>query len=200
VRLTMLPGWQDVRDALQALAYNLHLNNQAPAMHRYTYGEKIEYWAVVWGTVVMALTGFMLWNPIATTQWLPGEFIPAAKAAHGGEAILAVLSILVWHLYNVLVRTRNTSMFTGKISQHEMEHEHPLELAEQQAGVADVPLPAAVVRQRRRVFFPVAAVILLVFVVALVYFVTFEQTAITTVPQQDIEIFVPVTPTAEPGP
>jgi hypothetical protein len=46
----------------------------------------------------------------------------------------------------------------------------------------------------------VAAVILLIFTAALFYFVTFEETAITTVPRQDVEVFVPVTPTAEPGP
>jgi cytochrome b subunit of formate dehydrogenase len=54
-------------------------------MGRYNFGEKVEYWAVIRGTVVMVLTGFMLWNPIATTSLLPGAFIPAAKAARGGR-------------------------------------------------------------------------------------------------------------------
>jgi hypothetical protein len=31
----------------------------------------------------MAITGFMMWNPIATARYLPGEFMPAAKAVHG---------------------------------------------------------------------------------------------------------------------
>ena len=94
VAMTMLPGLQDVKDGLQALGHNVGLVKTAPRMGRYNFGEKVEYWAVIWGTVVMVLTGFMLWNPIATTSFLPGQFIPAAKAAHGGEALLAVLSII----------------------------------------------------------------------------------------------------------
>ena len=134
VAMTMLPGWQDVKDALQTLGYNIGVYKLAAKMGRYTFGEKVEYWAVIWGTVIMAITGFMLWNPIATTSFLPGEFIPAAKAAHGGEAILAVLSILTWHLYNVHMKHLNKSMFTGEISRHEMVEEHPLELAQIEAG------------------------------------------------------------------
>jgi len=56
-------------------------------MGRFTFEEKAEYWALVWGTVIMALTGFMMWNPIATAKFLPGEVYPAAKAAHGAEAV-----------------------------------------------------------------------------------------------------------------
>ncbi|MCS7039976.1 MAG: hypothetical protein NZP34_10260, partial [Caldilineales bacterium] len=75
----------------------------------------MEYWAVIWGTAVMIITGFMLWNPITTTKFLPGSWIPAAKAAHGGEALLAFLAIIVWHVYNVHIKTFNRSMFTGKL-------------------------------------------------------------------------------------
>ena len=52
----------------------------------------MEYWAVVWGTVLMTITGYVLWNPVLITQYLPGEVVPAAKIAHGLEALLAVLS------------------------------------------------------------------------------------------------------------
>ena len=104
---------------------------------RYNYAEKAEYLAVVWGTVIMGITGFMMWNPIATTRYLPGEFIPAAKAAHGGEAVLAVLAIIIWHFYHVHIRHLNKSMFTGKITEKEMAHEHPAELAQIKAGEGD---------------------------------------------------------------
>jgi cytochrome b subunit of formate dehydrogenase len=90
VRMTMMPGWNDVVDAYHSLVHNLGIRKEPPKMGRYTFGEKAEYWAVIWGTVIMVVTGFMLWNPIATTRFLPGEFIPAAKVAHGGEGLLAV--------------------------------------------------------------------------------------------------------------
>jgi formate dehydrogenase gamma subunit len=200
VSLTMLPGFQDVKDGLQNLAYNVGLARRMPKMGRYTFGEKVEYWAVVWGTIIMALTGFVLWNPIATTAILPGEFVPAAKAAHGGEAILAVLSILTWHLYNVHIKEFNKSMFTGKIERHAMQEEHPLELAEIESGLQRPAPDPVTLRRRMRVFVPVAAVVSIALLVGLYFFVTYEQTAITTVLEQDIEIFVPLTPTAQPAP
>ena len=124
VRLTMLPTLTDVTDAWHAVVYNLGLRRDPPQGGRFTFGEKAEYWAFAWGTVVMVLTGFMLWNPIATTRFLPGQAIPAAKAAHGGEALLAVLAIIVWHMWHVHVRQFNQSMWTGRISEHDMLTEH----------------------------------------------------------------------------
>lgn len=168
-------------------------------MPRYNFGEKLEYWAVIWGTVVMVITGFMLWNPIATTNFLPGQFIPAAKAAHGGEGLLAVLSIITWHMYHVHIRSFNRSMFTGRLSRHEMEEEHALELAEIEAGITDPPLPEPELRRRRLIFYPVALVISVTLLVGLYFFVTFEETAITTIPRQEIDVFVPATPTPSPN-
>lgn len=196
VAMTMLPGWQDVKDGLQALGYNVGLVKTPPRMGRYNFGEKIEYWAVIWGTVVMVLTGFMLWNPIGATAFLPGEFIPAAKAAHGNEALLAVLSIVTWHFYNVHVKRFNRSMFTGKISHEEMEEEHALELEAIARGARLEPDPEAV-RRRQRVFTPVATVITIVLLIGLYFFVTYEQTAITTVPRRQVDVFTPLTPQPE---
>lgn len=190
VQMSMLPGLKDVVDAIQTLGYNFGLIKNPPKMGRYTFGEKVEYWAVIWGTVIMILTGFMLWNPIATTRLFPGEFIPAAKAAHGGEALLAVLSIVTWHFYNVHVKSFNKSMFSGSLSHHEMEEEHPLELAALETTQVK-PIAPAVLRQRQRVYLPAAVIFSLVLLVSVYFFVTFESTAITTVPRQTIEVFVP---------
>lgn len=190
VQMSMLPGWKDVVDAVQSLGYNFGLIKEAPKMGRYTYGEKVEYWAVVWGTVIMILTGFVLWNPIATSRLLPGEFIPAAKAAHGGEALLAVLSIVTWHMYNVHVKHFNKSMFSGSLSRHEMEEEHPLELAAREKGTAKTVEPA-LLRRRQRLYLPVAVLFSLALLVSVYFFVTFEATAITTVPRQTVEIYAP---------
>ena len=63
----------------------------------------------------MGLTGFMMWNPLATVKLFPGEFIPASKAAHGAEAVLAVLAIIVWHMYGVHLQRFNKSMWTGQL-------------------------------------------------------------------------------------
>jgi len=199
-RLTMLPTLQDAKDGWQALLYNIGRAKTPPQMGRYTFEEKMEYWAFVWGAIIMGLTGFMMWNPIATTRILPGEVIPAAKAAHGGEALLAVLAIIVWHMYGVHIKRFNRSMFTGKMTEEEMLHEHPLELADIKAGMADRPLDDATLRKRQRVYLPIAAVLALFMLLGVYGFVSAEQSALTTVERQvpTVVAFVPWTPTPAP--
>jgi hypothetical protein len=149
----------------------------------------------------MVLTGFMLWNPIASARFLPGQFIPAAKAAHGGEALLAVLAIIVWHFYHVHLRTFNRSMFTGHMDEHEMLEEHPRELADLKAGVTDPPVPPAVLQRRRSRFLPVAGVLTAGLLFGLYQFVTFEETALATVERGGPDsAFVPQTATPLPTP
>ena len=199
-RLSMLPSIQDIKDGWQALMYNLGFAKSFPQMGRYTFEEKMEYWAFVWGAIVMGATGFMMWNPITAARFLPGEIIPAAKAAHGGEAVLAVLAIIVWHMYGVHIKRFNKSMFTGKMSEEDMLHEHPLELADIKAGVAERPVDPADVQKRQRIYLPLAA-ILAFFMLGGVYgFVNAEETAIRTTERQipTIEVFVPFTQTPAP--
>ena len=199
-RLSMLPSIQDAKDGLQALLYNLGFAKTFPQMGRYTFEEKMEYWAFVWGTAVMVATGFMMWNPLATVKFLPGEAIPAAKAAHGGEAVLAVLAIIIWHMYGVHVKRFNKSMFTGKMSEEDMLHEHPLELADIKAGIAERPVEPVALRKRQQIYFPIAAVITIVALGALYGFVNAEKTALTTTERQipTIEVYVPQTATPAP--
>jgi len=181
--LSMLPRYQDLRDAIQAVRYNLGRARSRPRMGRYTFEEKVEYWALLWGNLVMIATGFVLWNPIATAQAFPGQVIPAALAAHGGEALLAVLAVIVWHGYGVHIRHFNRSMFTGSMTEAEMREEHPLELEAIESGQAPAEPEPALLHRRRRLFLPVAAALALVLLAGLYWFVTFEETALPTVPR-----------------
>jgi mono/diheme cytochrome c family protein len=147
----------------------------------------------------MAVTGFILWNPIAAARFLPGQAIPAAKAAHGGEALLAVLSILIWHFYGVHFRRFNRSMWTGKLSEEEMQHEHPIELAEIKAGTAERQVEPTAMKERQRKFLPVASVAAVMLLAGVLWFITFEETAVATVPARPtVEAFLPQTPTPLP--
>lgn len=199
-RMTMLPSIQDIKDGWQALMYNLGFSKSLPQMGRYTFEEKLEYWAFVWGAIVMGTTGFMMWNPLTTVKFLPGEVIPAAKTAHGWEAVLAILAILIWHMYGVHIKRLNKSMFTGKMSETEMLHEHPLELADIKAGLAERPVDPDTLRKRQRIYFPVAGLLTLFMLGGIYGFVNAESTAITTVERQvpTVVVFVPWTPTPAP--
>jgi cytochrome b subunit of formate dehydrogenase len=200
--LNMLPLPSDFVHLYQDILFYIGKRKHKAYYGRYNYAEKAEYLAVVWGTLIMAITGFMMLNPIATTRFLPGEFIPAAKAAHGGEALLAVLAIILWHFYHVHLKHFNKSMFTGKMTEEEMREDHPAELAMIEAGQADDQRPSVQsIRQRENVFFPVAMIFTVVLTFGLYKFATFEETAIATIPAgETAPIFVPFTPTPSPIP
>src|SRR4030065_1721630 len=200
VRWTMLPVIEDIQHLIQDVSYFLGFRKHRAYYARYNYAEKVEYLAVVWGTVIMGLTGFMMWNPLITTQVLPGDFIPAAKAAHGAEAILAVLAIIIWHFYHVHIKQFNKSMFNGKLTRTEMMHEHPAELSQIESGQREKRPPVKLLRRRQQLFYPAALVFTVAFSFGIYYFSNFEVTAITTVPQGETAlVYVPVTPTPRPS-
>jgi formate dehydrogenase subunit gamma len=125
----MLPTVKDGLDLLNMFRYNLGLTRERPQFDRFSVEEKLEYWALIWGTVIMVITGFMQWYPTVTTRFLPGVAIPIARTAHSMEAILAMAAIATWHVYHTLVKERNTSIFNGLMSEHDMRENHPAEYA-----------------------------------------------------------------------
>ena len=76
-----------------------------------------------------------------------------------GKGFLLILAIIIWHMYGVHIKRFNKSMFTGKMSEDEMLHEHPLELADIKAGLAERPVDPAALRKRQRIYIPIAAVL-----------------------------------------
>lgn len=95
-------GWQDVRDLWHTVLYNLDLESEPPSRGEFNYAEKIEYWAFIWGMVVMTLTGVLLWFENFSLTYLPKMATDIATTIHFYEAVLATLSIIVWHLYWVI--------------------------------------------------------------------------------------------------
>jgi hypothetical protein len=198
----MIPWIDDLKHVIHDVQYYLGFKKHKAYYGRYSYAEKMEYLALIWGTIVMGLTGFMMWNPISTLRFLPGEAVPAAKAAHGGEAVLAVLAIVLWHFYHVHVKHLNKSMFTGTLSREEMEHEHPAELAMIESGRHDEPIQPTVLKQRQRIYIPIAIAILAIFSYGFYFFVGYETTATLPVVRETLPVFAPrtATPTRTPIP
>jgi len=132
------PNWSDLEHFFQAIKLNLGLSEQRPRFDRYTFEEKIDYWALALGTVILGVTGLIQWFPMLATEFLPGWAIPTARALHKWQAILTVLVIMTWHFYHVFLKTFNTSIFTGVMTIKKMKEEHPAELLylERAAAVA----------------------------------------------------------------
>ena len=144
-KATMLLNRQDFRDTLHNLRFYFGREEAPPRFGRYDYRQKYEYWGLIFGSLVMVGSGFVLFFPVLVSRLLPAELIPAAKAMHSNEAMLALAIILVWHLYgahlNPDVFPADTSVFTGKISKERLHHEHPLEY-EEIFGNPDLPAEA----------------------------------------------------------
>ena len=130
---SMMVNMNDFRNAIENMRYYFGITNHPALCDRYDYKQKFEYWGVIAGGFLMIFTGLILWMPVIVARFLPGELIPAAKAAHSNEALLAFLVIVTWHIYNSIfspeVFPLDTAVFTGKISRERMVHEHPRELA-----------------------------------------------------------------------
>ena len=128
----LLPHFKDFTDALGVAKYNLGLSKSKPKLDRFSYIEKVEYWALIWGTIIMSVTGIIMWfnnyfiDIVTTLGW------DIARTVHFYEAILATLAIIVWHFYFVIfnpdIYPMNLAWLRGTMTEKEMEDEHPLEL------------------------------------------------------------------------
>lgn len=123
----LLITWQDVKDAFGMLKYLLFLIKEKPRFGKFNFEQKVTYWVVAIGFLLMILSGFIIWFPVWFTQWLPGGVVPAAKLMHSSEAIAAAFFILIWHIYHVHIERLNLSIFTGKLTEKEMKEYHKKE-------------------------------------------------------------------------
>lgn len=129
--VALLPGLKDIKDVLQMLKYFFGLSKEKPEFDRFSYVEKFDYWAVYWGGIVMVGSGLIMWLHNLTLRYLPKYVYDIAREAHSDEALLATLTIVIWHFYNVHF---NPSRFPGsmvwwhgKLTKEQMLEEHALE-------------------------------------------------------------------------
>jgi cytochrome b subunit of formate dehydrogenase len=115
---SLLPKLSDLREAWVNFQYNIGLRKDFPGRSSHSYVEKAEYWALVWGSVVMILTGVLLWGNTFMLRWLPKVVLDLATSVHFYEAVLASLAIVVWHVYFVVfdpdVYPMDSAWLTGK--------------------------------------------------------------------------------------
>lgn len=142
----MLPQLKDIRDLVQNFGYYLGLSRKKPKIARFGYAEKAEYWAVVWGTIIMGLTGLMIWFKLGLFSFLPRWWIDISLAVHFYEAVLATLAIVVWHFYHVIfdpdVYPINWAFVDGQVSEEVYREEHELDYERIKSQEAEKPVAA----------------------------------------------------------
>jgi formate dehydrogenase gamma subunit len=129
--LAKLPVPADSTNVVQNVLYSVGLSSRRPEFDRYDYTEKAEYWALVWGTFVMMLTGIILWFETFFLGFMPKWLFDVAKAIHYYEAWLATLAILVWHFFYMFLHPENYpinfTVITGRMSEEAYLERHPLD-------------------------------------------------------------------------
>ncbi|GAB4144556.1 MAG: hypothetical protein Fur0037_12340 [Planctomycetota bacterium] len=147
---SMIPRKADFAAAMANLKYYIGLANEPPRFDRFDYRQKFEYWGMLVGSAVMIASGFVLYFPGVFAEFLPGQVIPAAKEAHGYEAMMAMLTIVIWHMYGAHLNPdcfpADLGIFTGRIPLSRMKHEHALEYKRRKRELEDAGAEGAAAR------------------------------------------------------
>jgi formate dehydrogenase gamma subunit len=124
----MLPRWRDLSDLGRNLRYYTWRSGEKARFGRYDYSQKAEYWALIWGTIIMILTGIVLWFPELATKVLPSLAVTASQTIHYYEAWLATLAIIVWHFFFVIFHPEEYPMswtwLTGRMAKESVKRHH----------------------------------------------------------------------------
>lgn len=130
VLTNLIPKIDDIKEAFYSVLFYLKIVKSKPYSDKYDYTEKAEYWALIWGTIVMGITGLILWFPTVVGEWAPIWLIRVSEIIHFYEAILASLAIVVWHWFFVIFHPNEYPMsfvwIDGKMSLHHYRHHHEL--------------------------------------------------------------------------
>jgi cytochrome b subunit of formate dehydrogenase len=130
---SMMPNGKDLQDMVGMFAWFFG-RGPKPQFDRYTYWEKFDYLSLAVGTVIIGLTGFMMWFPLKTTEYLPGIFLNIALVIHSNEALLAMGVIFIFvHFFSAHLRPESFPIdkviFTGTLPVEHYREERPLEYA-----------------------------------------------------------------------
>ncbi|KAB2948647.1 MAG: hypothetical protein HS102_14265 [Planctomycetia bacterium] len=104
--LLALPMWMtldDLRKLRHLLAYLFFLRSDRPKFGRFALKEKFEYIGVFWGTMILGVTGMILWGEQTASHLMSGRVFNLAAIAHTYEAFLALVHVGILHTYNVML-------------------------------------------------------------------------------------------------
>ncbi len=128
---SVMPRVQDVRDLVQFVKYQLGKSDDPPQFDKFDPFEKFEYFAVVWGSIIMIVTGLMMWFFELTLRVFPKWVYDLVLLIHGYEAVLAFLAVILGHLYNVHLKPGVFPMsrvwLDGKMTLRKLKEHHPRE-------------------------------------------------------------------------
>jgi cytochrome b subunit of formate dehydrogenase len=154
---SMVPQPRDVVDFYRQVLWFFGRGAQ-PRFEQFTYWEKFDYWAVLWGSAIMGAAGLLMWFPEAASAFVPGWMFNVALFVHGAEATLAIGFIFVIHFFNGHLRPEKFPMdlviFTGSVTDEDLRHERAAQYerlsrtGELDRLIVPAPTPAELRRSR----------------------------------------------------
>ncbi len=128
LQLPMVMQPSDLRQMGLLLAFLVGLRKTRPDQERFALKEKFEYFGVFWGSVLLGITGVMMWANAWTSEQLSGRVLTIAALVHTFEAFLALLHVGIIHMVGVIfgpsVFPLHPAMFTGDTPAEEMAEAH----------------------------------------------------------------------------
>lgn len=124
----LAPRGGDLADALSGVRYELSGGKgTAPSYGRFTPLQKLQYWGIVLGCLVMAATGSVLWaHQLGAGVSL--ELFNLMSVVHSNQAQLIFVALLLWHLYDVHIGNGNFPMnpawLTGRMRESVYRRQH----------------------------------------------------------------------------
>jgi cytochrome b subunit of formate dehydrogenase len=127
---SLIPRWKDATDCFGMFRWFAGMGS-LPRFDKWTYWEKFDYWAEVFGSMIIGGTGLLLWFPEIASKVFPGWVFNVAMVIHGYEALLAIGFIFTIHFFNTHVRPGafpvDEVMFTGSVLEEELKEDRPEE-------------------------------------------------------------------------
>lgn len=119
---------QDVKNIFRHIGWVFGLCD-APTYERWTWWAKFDYWAVWWGFTITGVTGLILYDPVFSSDYMPGWLLNVMIWIHRIEAFLAFTHVFTIHFVVEHFRPAhlpfNASMFDGTVSLESAREEHP---------------------------------------------------------------------------
>jgi cytochrome b subunit of formate dehydrogenase len=134
VSLPMFPKPKDLRDIIGQAKYVFFLSPRKPNYGRFSWKEKLEYIGLIWGTILLGVTGILLWGESLSSHVIPGWVLNIAYIAHTYESILAVAHIVLVHIPGAIGRPGvspfSSMILDGTISPRTLAEEHGDEIVQ----------------------------------------------------------------------
>ena len=144
---SLVPNFRDLRDFGGMLLWFVGFGRK-PRFERWTYWEKLDYWAMFAAACLIGFSGLMMWYPNLFCIVLSGRVLNVAKVVHSQFAIYIASVLFLIHFFHTHFRPEkfpmDLSAMTGLVSEDHLREFRPEYIArlEREGKLAEMREPA----------------------------------------------------------